>query len=380
MASEIRVNQIQNRSGLSTVTFSDTGVVVSGITTITDLRASGNTIVAAGSTSAPSISPTGNSNTGIFFPSADTIAFAEGGVEALRINSSANIGIGTINPQTKLHISPGTNENLWVGSLGGSASGVYIAAVNNAGSLNIPLQIGNASDIRFATQGTEALRIDSSQRVGIGITNPSQKLEVVGGEIKAGRVDSTNEGGQVSFGRATDNATGWYIDVYGNTSTPSLRFVDVSNSAVRATIDGSGRLTLPYQPMYMVQNCTSGSLTVSGNSTTTLIPSAGSSYDPLSNLNTSTGIYTAPVTGRYLIFYGTQGKTASNTNAGSIYYNVNNTGIVGQCLYYGEAYSGNSQTFIINLNSGDNLRFQIYGNNNQSYTINGAYYGAYFLG
>ena len=33
MASEIRVNQIQNRSGLSTVTFSDTGAIVSGIVT-----------------------------------------------------------------------------------------------------------------------------------------------------------------------------------------------------------------------------------------------------------------------------------------------------------------------------------------------------------
>jgi hypothetical protein len=39
MASEIRVNQIQNRSGLSTVTFSDTGVVLSGITTVGILSA-----------------------------------------------------------------------------------------------------------------------------------------------------------------------------------------------------------------------------------------------------------------------------------------------------------------------------------------------------
>ena len=35
MASEIRVNQIQNRSGLSTVTFSDSGVILSGVTTVT---------------------------------------------------------------------------------------------------------------------------------------------------------------------------------------------------------------------------------------------------------------------------------------------------------------------------------------------------------
>ena len=95
MASEIRVNQIQNRSGLGTITVADSGVVISGITTISDLRTSGNTIVAAGTTAAPSISPTGDSNTGIFFPSADTVAIAEGGVEALRIDSSGNLGIGT---------------------------------------------------------------------------------------------------------------------------------------------------------------------------------------------------------------------------------------------------------------------------------------------
>jgi hypothetical protein len=52
-------------------------------------------VVAAGTTAAPSISPTGDSNTGIFFPSPDTIAFAEGGVEALRVTSSGDIGIGT---------------------------------------------------------------------------------------------------------------------------------------------------------------------------------------------------------------------------------------------------------------------------------------------
>jgi len=41
-----------------------------------------------------------------------------------------------------------------------------------------------------------------------------------------------------------NNLTAWYIDVYGNTSTPSLRFVDVSNSAVRAEINGSGNFII----------------------------------------------------------------------------------------------------------------------------------------
>jgi len=55
------------------------------------------TAIAAGSTAAPSISPTGDSNTGIFFPSADTIAFGEGGSEALRINSSGGVQIANGN-------------------------------------------------------------------------------------------------------------------------------------------------------------------------------------------------------------------------------------------------------------------------------------------
>jgi hypothetical protein len=53
--------------------------------------------VSAGSTSAPSISPSGDSNTGIFFPSPDTIAFAEGGAEGFRLDSSGNVSIANGN-------------------------------------------------------------------------------------------------------------------------------------------------------------------------------------------------------------------------------------------------------------------------------------------
>ena len=55
--------------------------------------------VPAGSASAPSIYPTGDTNTGIFFPAADTIAFAEGGAESMRIDSSGNLMVGTTGAQ-----------------------------------------------------------------------------------------------------------------------------------------------------------------------------------------------------------------------------------------------------------------------------------------
>jgi len=56
-----------------------------------------------GTAATPAIRGT-DANTGIFFPAADTIAFAEGGAEAMRIDSSGNVGIGTSSPASKLDV------------------------------------------------------------------------------------------------------------------------------------------------------------------------------------------------------------------------------------------------------------------------------------
>jgi len=72
-----------------------TGLAATANVTTSSLVVIGVSTVAAGTTAAPSITPTGDSNTGLFFPSADTIAFAEGGSEALRIDSSGNLKLST---------------------------------------------------------------------------------------------------------------------------------------------------------------------------------------------------------------------------------------------------------------------------------------------
>lgn len=51
--------------------------------------------VPAGTASAPSIYFSGDTNTGIYSPGSDTIAFTEGGVEAMRLDSSGNLLVGT---------------------------------------------------------------------------------------------------------------------------------------------------------------------------------------------------------------------------------------------------------------------------------------------
>ena len=80
-----------------------TAPAVAGTTTLTLPATTGtfNTSgavneVPAGSVSAPSIYSTGDTNTGIFFPAADTIAFTEGGAESMRIDSSGYMQ-GTVN-------------------------------------------------------------------------------------------------------------------------------------------------------------------------------------------------------------------------------------------------------------------------------------------
>jgi len=68
-----------------TIAFAEGGVEAMRI------NSDGQLVAGAGSVSLPSITTTGDTNTGIFFPAADTIAFVEGGAEAMRLDSSGNL-------------------------------------------------------------------------------------------------------------------------------------------------------------------------------------------------------------------------------------------------------------------------------------------------
>jgi len=155
-------------------------------------------VLPAGSAAAPAISPTGDTNTGIFFPAADTIAFSEGGAEAMRIDASGNVGIGGTSGGAKLDVvatgsgtaaqfsGGGTYQGFAVKNNQSSASvygGTYFDARNelDAAVANFLADINTdgSSAWSWSTQvaGTrtdrrvERMRIGSSGQIGIGGAN-----------------------------------------------------------------------------------------------------------------------------------------------------------------------------------------------------------------
>jgi hypothetical protein len=88
----------------------------------------GQTQFANGALATPSISNINDTNTGIYFPAADTIAFVEGGTEIMRIDSAGNVGIRTATPDAtaRLHVngqarignSQYNNESIELGNQG----------------------------------------------------------------------------------------------------------------------------------------------------------------------------------------------------------------------------------------------------------------------
>jgi len=97
---------------------------------------------------------------------------------------NARIGIGTTTPAAKLHVS----GSMGSGIDGADKTGIRLTNTPNGLTWRIGSGSGgvNHSWFTIARAGqSPALTIDSSDKVGIGITNPSQKLDVDGAVKKA---------------------------------------------------------------------------------------------------------------------------------------------------------------------------------------------------
>ena len=304
-----------NISGIVTASGFSGNVNATGLSTF-----SGGLLVAAGSTSAPSISPSGDSNTGIFFPSADTIAFAEGGVEALRVDSSGNFGLGTNNPFQKLHIQ------------------------NTTSPLTLNLKLNKNSTTNDYAEIAFQLWSDASSGEtvfgGSGTSRPS-------GVIRCLNESGSNATGSLIFATFSGGST-------NSTVTEKMR------------IDSSGRITAQYQPCFLASR--SGSQTYSANNAIIFNLKI---FDQGSNYNSSTGVFTAPVTGRYL-FLSTvlvQGTSAGNefdfqlSTSNREYYGAPGRTETQNGTSWGDGYIAHATQQIADMDAGDTayIRYTTFG-------------------
>ena len=152
---------------------------------------------------------TGDTNTAIRFPAADTVTVETSGAERLRVDSSGNVGIGTSSPSYRLHIGAAgsafsfgstTSSTAYNAALITNSGGsLYWGVDNLAGTAFSGAAYGsvvgtsNSTVLQFLTNNTIKATLDTSGNLGLGVTPSAWNANIKALDIgAAGAIDYTS--------------------------------------------------------------------------------------------------------------------------------------------------------------------------------------------
>jgi hypothetical protein len=173
----------------------------------------------AGTAALPAITTTGDTNTGIFFPVADTIAFTEGGAEAMRIDSSGNVGIGTSSPAIKLDV----NGNIAL------PNATALQFKDGGGTRKDTLQLNASSNVILQSPSASIFQINGSTE-GMRINSSGNLLVNTTTNVAAGaKIFAVGSGQGIAVGYGTGSSE--YRHLYMNNADATLYFFNDTNFA-----------------------------------------------------------------------------------------------------------------------------------------------------
>ena len=253
-------------------------LTVSGVITyedVTNIDSIGIMTARSDLSIADKIIHTGDTNTSIRFPAADTVTVETGGNEAMRIDSSGRFGIGESTPLGKLHVKTADSG---IASVGSSADDLVIESDTNAG---ITLVSNTENAINFADSSDvnvgQIAYNHSSDYLSFRV-NDSERLRITsGGEYEFRNASTTVlKSVDTSGSSATD---------YGQFQFIGIRGVD-NDSNTYMTIDSSGNMglgTVSPSSLLNISSSTNNSSVEPKNDTNGL---------RITNSSASTGSYT----------------------------------------------------------------------------------------
>ena len=181
-------------------------------TTESDLSIVGGKFISAvGSASEPGFSFSGDTNVGMFRPATNELAFSVVN-EAMRIDSNANVGIGTTSPGNILDVEESVDGNAQIRientNSGGTSNVASVGIVSDGNNLSIAsygdshASLANYNRITTSASGSvisidsgtvgEGILVADGGNVGIGTTTPGYALDIQRADAKINLKDTSD--------------------------------------------------------------------------------------------------------------------------------------------------------------------------------------------